>query len=342
MLKGELDEGDAVIRFKGDMESENTTMRDPTLMRIKKDRHYRQGSKYFLWPLYDLNTPINDFLNGVTDVIRDKNYGLRDALYLTILEAMGLKKPRIHPEARLVLNNNITSKRDLNILVKEGKIKGYDDPRLITIAALRRRGVRPEAIREFVMRFGMSKSESHVDISMLLDENKKLIDPEAKRLYYVQNPVKVTVEAAELQNIELKLHPTADMGSRTYAVSNTFYISDTDAKGLAAGDTIKLKNVGTVQVSRIDAQSITASPIEGESELKAQWVAERHRDCEVILPKPPLKDDGEFDDGSLQVSKGFVEEYASKLREGEVVQFERFGFCILDNKEHMSFIFITK
>ncbi len=343
MLKGELAEGDAIIRFKGDMKSPNTTLRDPTLMRIKKEKHYRQGTKYTVWPLYDLNTPINDFLNGVTDVIRDKNYELRDALYMAILDSLGLGKPRIHPEARLVIDNNITSKRDLNILFKEGKITGYDDPRLITIAALKRRGVKPAAIREFVMRFGMSRSESHVDISMLMDENKKLIDADAKRLYFVESPVKVTVEDATRQKIEIKLHPTANMGSRSYTVDGTFYVSKQDADTLQMGMVFKPKGLYGVRVTKYESGTIVGTKIEEDSKLKVQWVNEKNRtDCEILVPKPPLKEDGEFDTASLVTVKGYAEDYALKLKEGEIIQFERFGFCILDDKKRMSFIFMSK
>ena len=108
---------------------------------------------------------------------------MRDTLHQMILDALNLRKPRIHSVNRLAIKNNVVSKREVNIYIKEGLLSGYDDPRLITLAAPRKRGVRPEAIREFVLRFGMSKVESVVDLSMLLDENKKLIDPEAERLY---------------------------------------------------------------------------------------------------------------------------------------------------------------
>ena len=342
MLEGKMDEGDAVIRFRGDMKSDNTALRDPTILRIKKDKHYRQGNKYVVWPLYDLNTPINDCLHVITDVIRSKEYEHRDPLYHMILDAVGLPKPRIHPIARLTIKNNLPSKRYQRIYIEEGLLSGYDDPRLVTLSALRKRGIRPAAIKEFVLRFGMSKVNSVVDISMLLDENKKLVDPEAKRLYYVEDPVKLVVEGAEPQNVKLKLHPTADMGSRKCKTGNTFYISETDAKQLSAGYTLKLKNLYTAKVSKLEKGLITASQIEGESDLKVQWVTESHLDCQVVIPKPPLKDDGEFDKESLQMSKGYVEEYASKLKEGEVVQFERFGFCILNDRKKMSFIFMSK
>ncbi len=342
MLDGKLEEGDAVIRFRGDMESDNTALRDPTILRIKEDRHYRQGDKYPVWPLYDFNTPINDSLHGITDVIRSKEYELRNPLYRMVLDALGLPKPNIHLEARLTIKNNITSKRYLNIYVEQKLLSGYDDPRLVTLSALRARGVRPAAIKAFVMRFGMSRVDSVVDISMLLDENKKLIDPEAKRLYYVEDPVKLLVEGAKAQKAELKLHPTAKMGSRSYKTGDTFYISGADARNLEEGSTLKLKGLYAVKVDKVEPKLITASPIKGESELKAQWVLEKHHDCEVVIPKPPLRDDGEFDRESLQTSRGYVEGYASKLKEGDVVQFERFGFCILDSKKDMSFIFLSK
>lgn len=342
MLGGKFEEGDTVIRFRGDMKSDNTALRDPTILRVKKDKHYRQGNKYVVWPLYDFNTPINDYLHGITDVIRSKEYELRNPLYIMILDALGLPKPNIHLEARLIIKRNITSKRYLHIYVEEGQLKGYDDPRLVTLSALRRRGVRPAAIKEFVLRFGMSRVDSTVDLSMLLDENKKIIDPEARRLYYVENPVSVKVEGAKPQKVELKLHPTANLGSRSYDVADAFYISGADAKGVTVGSAIKLKGLYSVKASKVDPQLITASPLEGESELKAQWVTEKHLDCEVLIPKPPLLEGGEFDTESLQVSRGYIEDYATNLKQGDVVQLERFGFCILDNKEKMSFILLSK
>ena len=342
MLGGKFEEGDTVIRFRGDMKSDNTALRDPTILRIKNDKHYRQGNKYVVWPLYDFNTPINDYLHGITDVIRSKEYELRNPLYIMILDALGLPKPNIHLEARLTIKRNITSKRYLHIYVEAGQLKGYDDPRLVTLSALRRRGVRPAAIKEFVLRFGMSRVDSTVDISMLLDENKKLIDPEAKRLYYVENPVKLQVEGAKPQKVELKLHPTANLGSRSYDVTDSFYISGSDAKASPVGGAIKLKGLYSVKVTKSEPAQITGSPIDGESELKAQWVTDKHMECEVLMPKPPLKEDGEFDMESLQVSRGYIEDYAFNLKNGDVVQLERFGFCILDDKVKMSFILLSK
>jgi glutamyl-tRNA synthetase len=343
MVKGEMDAGEAVIRFKGDMASDNTALRDPTILRIKKDKHYRQDGKYFVWPLYDFNTPINDSLHGITDVIRSKEYELRDPLYKMVLDAVGLPVPRIHPIARLTIRNNLPSKRYQRIYIEEGLLTGYDDPRLVTLSALRRRGVKPEAIREFVLRFGMSRADSVVDISMLLDENKKLVDPTAKRLYFVDNPVKLAVQEAKPRTVEIKLHPSAKMGSRKYNVDGGFYISGTDSKKLSPGMLFKLKELFDLRLKEYDNEVTIAAQVTEPSKFRIQWVPDKQFiECEVIMPRPPLLDDGEFDRESLPVIKGYVEPYASKLKEREVVQFERFGFCILDDKKKMSFIFMSK
>lgn len=343
MLDGTLDEGDAVIRLKANIESQNTTLRDPTLLRIKKEPHYRHKEKYKVWPLYDFNTPILDSMNGVTDVIRSKEYELRDELYYMILDMLGLRKPRIHSEARLTIKNNITSKREQNLYVKEGKLSGYDDPRLVTIIALKRRGVEPDAIRNFVLRFGMSKAESVVDISMLLDENKKIIDPVAKRLYYVENPVKLVIEGAKNREITLNFHPSADMGTRSYEVSDTFYISGTDASKLATKDVLHMKNFDTVAVKKKQRAEILTTISNKDSDLNVQWVAEgKLAVAKIIIPKPPLNDDGTFNDQSLKTSEGYVESYAAKLKAGDIIQFERFGFCKLESKKDLQFIFISK
>ncbi|MDE1865289.1 MAG: glutamate--tRNA ligase [Candidatus Micrarchaeota archaeon] len=343
MVKGAIGEGEAVIRFKGDMASENTALRDPTILRIKKGKHYRQDNKYSVWPLYDFNTPINDYLNGITDVIRSKEYELRDPLYRMILGALSLPSPRIHSIARLTIKNNLPSKRYQRIYIEEGLLSGYDDPRLVTLSALRRRGVRPEAIREFVLRFGMSKTDSVVDISMLMDENKKLVDQTAKRLFFVANPVALSIANAKSKSVELKLHPTEKMGSRKYAVDGNFYISGDDAGKISPTMLFRLKDLYSLRMKEYDANVMMAAQADQDTKFRIQWVASKQSiPCEVIVPKPPLLPDGQFDRQSLQVVKGYAEAYASKLKEREVVQFERFGFCILDDKKKMSFIFMSK
>ncbi|MGB9732436.1 MAG: glutamate--tRNA ligase [Candidatus Micrarchaeia archaeon] len=340
MLSGKFNEGEAVLRFKGDLKSQNTVMRDPTLIRIKKTPHYRQGKKYILWPTYDMNTPIMDSIHGITDVIRSKEYELRTELDLAILEELGLRKPRIHHEARLAIRDIPTQKRVINKLIKEGIVKGFDDPRLVTVAALRRRGIRPEAIRKFVLRFGMSRAESYMDINMLLDENRKIIDSSAKRLFAVLEPVELEVKDAGNVHVKLRLHPTADLGYREYEVGNKLYISRKDAEKLGEGRKVRLKDLYNIEVLERKGSAIIGRYIGNDAidADKIQWVDIGNcTEITLISPKPLLKG-GKINKESLETKKAIAEKFVERIKKDEVVQFERVGFFKLDDVEKKEFI----
>lgn len=342
MLENKYDEEKIVIRIKGDMKSQNTALRDPTILRIKKDRHYRQGSKYVVWPIYDFNTPINDSISGVTDAIRTKEYELRGELYDMVLDYLGLAKPRVHLHARIAIKGQPRQKREIRKLITDGYIKGYDDPRLVTISALRRRGIQPDAIREFVLKFGMSNVESTVDIGSLLAYNKRIIDPDSKRIYYVPGPIDIEVKDLKPMSVELSLHPSKEMGSRKYDVNNKFYISGEDASTLKDDDIIKLKELFAIKV-KWDYDSWTAQTVKSETDRRFQWVCDgNYVKCSVLVPGDVVDEKGDFKKDSLRVNLGYIESYATSLKEREIVQLERFGFCILDNKNEMQFIFISK
>ncbi|MGC8676121.1 MAG: glutamate--tRNA ligase [Candidatus Micrarchaeia archaeon] len=343
MLNGKYGEGEATVRFKGDMQSDNATLRDPVLLRIKEHEHYRQGAKYKVWPTYHFNTPINDSVHGVTDVIRSKEYELSDELYRQVLSVLGLRVPRIHDMARLRIKGTSTHKRELKELISKGVVSGYDDPRLVTIAALRRRGIIPEAIRRFVLRFGMSKTDSTVGIDMLLAENRKLIDATAKRLFFVSNPVMVHVAGLQKTEAVLRLHPTEELGFRRYSVSGNFYIDGSDAGKLSPGDVFCLKDFACVRIINMSSDRIETSFVEPSAEtlskaMKLQWVSEgNYMQCKLMLVGELLVD-GKVNENSLVSRGGLVESYAASLREGEVVNFERVGFFKLDDKKQTIFL----
>ncbi len=342
MLDGELHEGDATVRFMGDMKAQNTVMRDPVILRVSEAPHYRVGRRYRVWPTYEFNTPIVDSLNGITDIIRSKEYELRDEESRAILKALGLRVPRMHLEARLNIKGNITQKRDIRKLIEEGRLQGWDDPRLLTIMALRRRGITALAIRNFVLRLGMTKTDSVVPMEMLLAENKKMIDPIAKHLYFVPDPVKLVVKGRQTSRAKLKLHPTNDDGFREYETKETFYISKDDAANVEEGAVLRLKDFADVKLLE-KGKTITAQNAEGKNGKIVQWVSEGNCiNCTVLIPLPILDGEGNFNPNSLRKVSGFVEGYAEKLKEREIVQFERFGYCILDEKKGMQFIFISK
>ena len=332
MFSGKYKEGEAILRFKGDMKSQNTVMRDPTIARIKTDKHYRQGTKYKVWPTYDLAAPVNDSTNGVTDVLRSKEYELRDELNLKILKLLELRAPRIHQFSRLNIKGNTTHKREIRDLVAHGRLIGWDDPRLMTFIALKRRGIVPEAIRQFALRAGNTKTDSELPLETLLAENKKIIDPVAKHLFFVPDPVEVTVQGVK-NPVRLKIHPTSSNGYREYTVGEKFYVPKADRK---EGNYLTLKDLTGGVVGSSKSRKENRSYI-------VQWVADKNFiKCSVLVPGDLIGKEGEFNPDSLKVVDGYVESYAEKLMEKEIVQFERFGYCILDDKKTMQFIFISK
>ncbi len=332
----------AILRLKGDMESQNTAMRDPTLFRIKLQEHYRQGSKYYVWPTYDFNTPIMDSIKGITDAIRSKEYELRDEVYYTVLEKLGLRKPRLHSVARLEIENNVTSKRKINELIREGLILGYEDPRLVTIAALRHRGISPQAIKSFVLRFGMSKTNSKVSMEMLLAENRKLAEPKAARLFFVENPKKLTVKGIPEteQKIKIRVNPNEESGYREYRLNDTFFINTYDAIKLKTGDRVRLKDAFEIKAEGITKDGITGTYQQTETKgvQKLQWVNKGSFVKAKISIVGNLLKDGEFSKESLETKEGYLESYANALEEGTVVQFEGIGLFVLAKKDWMGFI----
>jgi glutamyl-tRNA synthetase len=337
MLEGKYGPGEAILLFKGDLSADNTTLRDPALARIITTHHFRQHSKYVVWPGYDLAVVVMDHLEGITHSMRSKEYELRDALYREICEALGWEVPELVGFARLAIKNAPISKRLITPLVKENKVLGWDDPRLPTLAGLKRRGMLPEAIKQFVLYFGLSKTESEPDWEVLLAFNRKLLDPEAPHYFFVPEPVLLEVEGLD-DEVELKLHPRKDLGARKLKAKEKVYIPKDDADHISEGEIFRLKDLCNVRLIR--KGKALAGELAGEQELskrKIQWAGET-AECSVLVPKDLLKD-GEFDPSSLVMVKGVCEKSVEMLKEGDIVQFERFGFCRLDRKKPLTFVF---
>ena len=334
MIDREFEENQAILRFNGRMDDQNTAMRDPTLFRIKKHAHYRQGDKYTVWPTYDFNTPIMDSLNGVTDALRSKEYELRDELNYALLDMLGLRKPRIRSFSRFEIIDNNTHKREIRALISEGKLDSYDDPRLVTIIGLRNRGITPEAIKEFVLKSGMSKVESKVSMDVLLAENRRVVDGSALRLFAVEDPVELVVEKGDARS-KLRLHPNKDIGFREYDIDGSFYISKKDAEGEKE---LRLKDLYDVRIISLLEDKIIAERVDGIKPVKIiQWVSKKEsRQCMLEYIGNLMKD-GEFNSQSLKKVNALAEGYVERLNEGDVVQFERIGYFKFAKKDGMVF-----
>lgn len=342
MLEGDFADSEAILRFNSDMKALNTTMRDPTLFRIKHAPHYRQGMKYYVWPNYDFCTPIMDSINGITDVLRSKEYEMRDELYFAVLDVLGLRKPRITSFSRLEIANNLTSKREIRELIAKNLVDGYGDPRLVTIRGLRRRGITAQAIKELALSSGIGKSESTVDMEMLLNMNRKIVDKSAKRLFFIADPVALHVEGLDgnKKEIMLKMHPAADLGYRKYKPEKELYIDPFDAKKLEHGARARLKEAYNITIAKITSSKIDAS-YAGSDNSDAQkviWMNKAEsKKCE-LWDIGPLMLNGAFNKSSMIKKDGYAEGYAANLEEGDIVQFERHGFYKLDSKKDMRFI----
>lgn len=338
MLEGKFKPGEALLLFKGDLESQNTVMRDPALARIIETPHFRQKKKYHVWPGYDLSVAVMDHLEGITHPMRSKEYELRDELYYALFDALGWKRPLMIPFARLAIKNAPISKRLLTPLVKEKKVMGWDDPRLPTLAGLRRRGMLPEAIKQFVLYFGLSKSESEPDWEALLAWNRKLLDPESPHYFFVPEPVPLEVKGLEEKTVSLGLHPKKELGKRSIKAGSKLYIPKNDADALKKGEVFRLKDLCNVKLLEKGKKLAGELMADEMVQKKIQWVGEEKLDCEVLVPKD-LLEKGEYNKDSLEHVHGYCEASCAGLEVGSIIQFERFGFCRLDSKKPLTFIF---
>lgn len=233
MRAGEFEEGEHVLRAKIDMASPNLTMRDPVLYRIKKVPHYRTGDTWCIYPTYDFAHCLSDSIEGITHSICTLEFENNRPLYDWILDE--LKTP-CHPQqiefARLNLSHTVMSKRKLAELVKQGHVIGWDDPRMLTLAGMRRRGYPPEAIRIFCERIGVAKRDSIVDMELLEHCGREDLNQRAFRAMAVLRPLKVIIDnypADKTEEFDAPNHPQdPGMGSRTVPFSQELYIERDD------------------------------------------------------------------------------------------------------------------
>lgn len=335
MLAGKLK---AVVLYKADLKSKNTVMHDPTLARVMTATHYRQGDKYKVWPSYDLAVVVMDYLERITHSMRSKEYELRNELYYSLFDALKWKKPEMIVFSRLAIKNAPISKRLITPLVTEKKVQGWNDPRLPTLDGLNRRGILPQTIKNFVLSFGLSKVESEPDWEKLLSENRKLIDPIAPRYFFVSDPIGIKIQDAKTQKASIRMHPKQELGNREIEINDTIYISKNDLKNVLHG-IFRLKDFCNLKLTTEKEPHVAEYAGDGHVAFKLQWVSDEKMDCTILVPGDLLKD-GEFDPDSLTEIKGYCEKNCEKLKVGDIIQFERFGFCRLDSKTDKMLIFI--
>jgi glutamyl-tRNA synthetase len=208
MLDGKYKEGEAVVRLKTDMKHKNPAFRDRVLLRISERAHPRVGNKYRVWPMLEFSWAIDDHLLGITHILRGKDLVMEDLMEEFIWNLFGWKHPVLLHYGLLSLEGFKLSKSKARKAINERLFTGWDDPRTWSLQSLQRRGIRSEAIRNFVLSFGMSLNDITVPDDVLYSENRKIVEPLANRYFVVIDPVEIKVEnAPKIDIAEEPLHP---------------------------------------------------------------------------------------------------------------------------------------
>jgi glutamyl-tRNA synthetase len=325
--------GDAIVRFRGNMSSENTVMRDPVMFRIIDTKHPLLGDRYRVYPSYDFAVAIEDSIDGVTHAFRTKEYELRNELYYSILDALKMRKPQVIEFSRLGFEGMPVSKRVLRPLIEEGKVSGYDDPRLPTLEALKRRGIRPEAIRKFVLSLGFTKADTLAPFETLESFNRKIVDGESIRLHMVKRPKAIRVSGLP-KTITMHNHPTKDMGKRTVELGESILVEEEDLEKAKVGDEMRFMGLGNIKITGNNSEA--AGQYVGDEMRqetpKIHWVSEHAALRIKILIPSQIFIGEEFNEGSLEEINVFTEPYYNELKEGKEIQFVRFGYCRKDSQ----------
>ena len=331
--------GDAIVRFRGDMKADNAVMRDPVLFRIIDEKHYTLGNKYRVWPSYDFAVAIEDSNDGVTHAFRSKEFELRKELIDAILDALNMRKPYQDFFSRLEFKGMPISKRIIKPLIEEGKVSWYDDPRLPTLESLRRRGIKPEAIKKFILSLGLTKANTLAPFDALESFNRKFVDADSIRLFMVSKPQKLTIKKLPFTFVEISNHPIRDMGKRKINLDENIYISGEDAENIKDGTQIRLLGLGNVTISKINGELIGEFIENGNITdiQKIQWVSQKNAHIiKILIPKQLFIDD-KFNEDSLEELEAYTEPHYLQLKDGEEIQFVRFGYCRKDSQNQAIF-----
>jgi glutaminyl-tRNA synthetase len=373
MKNGEFPDGSKVLRAKIDMSSPNINMRDPVIYRIARMTHHNTGDKWCIYPMYDFAHPIEDAIEGVTHSICTLEFEDHRPLYDWVVRELEYENPPKQIEfAKLYLTNVITGKRYIKQLVEKGIVDGWDDPRLVTIAALRRRGFTPEALKKFMELIGVSKSQASVDYAYLEYVIREDLKTKVPRVMAVLDPVKLVIDnypEGETEYFDIENNPdTEDAGTRKVSFSRELYIEREDFMEeppkkyfrLFPGNEVRLKGAyfvkctgfekdenGNVTVIHCtyDPETRSGSGFEGRKvKGTIHWVnAADTYNCTVRLyenlvdeEKGKLNEDGSinFNPNSLTViDNAKVEAGLKEAKPGESFQFIRNGYFTVDSKD---------
>ena len=370
MKAGEFADGEHVLRLKIDMASPNINMRDPSIYRIRHIHHHQTGDKWCIYPLYDYTHCISDSLEGITHSLCDLGFEDHRPLYDWVLDELKMNcHPQQIEFSRLNLQYTVMSKRKLKQLVEENIVTGWDDPRLPTITGLRRRGYTAASIRDFCRRIGVTKSDNNVELAMLESCIRDDLDAAAPRAMGVIDPVKIVIEnypEGETELLEGANHPKDEsLGVREVPFSREIYIDRADFreeankkyKRMVLGGEVRLRFGYVIKANEVekdengeitlircsyDPDTLGKNPEGRKVRGVIHWVAaETAIPAEIRLFEPlftvdfPDASDQDYrelvNEGSCQVSQGFVEPGLLTATPDDRFQFEREGYFCVDS-----------
>jgi len=308
MLNAEYKEGQAILRIKTDLKHPNLAVRDWPAMRIV-DKPQHPMAKANVWPLYNFASAIDDYLLGITHILRGQEHSTNTTKQKYIYDYFNWKYPVVSLLGRFSLTGSVLSKSKTRSGIAKGEFAGWDDPRLGTLMTLRRRGFHPNAIRNIIVDIGLKSNDITISSENLAAFNKKVIDPVANRYFFVPNPVKIEVRNLPIKNIDIPLHPSSPIGDKRHLeLKKYFYVDKNDFKSFK-GKEVRLKDLCNIELDKIS--KFTGFEIK-KGIQKIQWVPADYVNVRVIKPDA--------------VVNGYGETSMKALKAGNIIQMERFGF----------------
>lgn len=332
MLDGSYNKGEAVVRIKTDLKHPNPAIRDWPALRISDVAHPTQGNKYRVWPLYNFSCGLDDHLLNVSHIIRGKEHDVNTIRQRWLQKHLGWTYPEIINVGRLGLEAGILSKSKMRIGIEDGTYSGWDDPRLGTLMALRRRGLQPEAIREIMIQVGPKPINVTLSWDNIAAVNRRLIEKTSNRYFFVKDPIKLIVTDIENSlKASLPLHPEdKNRGTRDYYIKPiddtfNFIISRDDVERLQQQNIIRLMGLINIEITESSTKFIKAT-YHSEDYLRGR---------ELNAPFIHWLPEGEGIKGKVimpdaSISTGIIEKGCMDLEINDIFQFERFGFCRVD------------
>ncbi|MBI2670839.1 glutamate--tRNA ligase [Candidatus Woesearchaeota archaeon] len=330
LLKKKFKPSQATLRIKTSMQHKNPAFRDRVLFRISKRSHPRTKNKYTIWPLLEFSWAIDDHLLGVSHIIRGKDLMMESEMEQFIWNIFNWANPEIIHTGLVNIKGIKLSKSKSKEEVQSGFYKGWDDPRTWSLQSLRKRGIKPKAIRNFLLKSGLSKNDVTVPIEDLYAENRALIEKESNRYFFVQDPKLIKIQNFKGRDVSLNLHPDIpERGKRKLKVKNSFYINKKDFDVLREKELYRLMDClnFTKQKNKFMFHSLDYESYKEKGSRIMHWLPEQgNLKASVIMD-------------NYNIINGLLEKNASKMKINEICQFERTFFAKLDKKTNNVLLF---